>query len=206
MAAPGPSLPLADLASIRGQFDVLAVTSAFLAVPFANHVYACDRRWWVEYHAAVRSRHPDAELWGHDDGAGRLDGVELLRIAGWPPKSGSRIIDNPGICLEPWVLHSGRNSGYQAINLAYHLGYRLVALVGFDMRCDDTGRQHFFGEYASDRLHKRSPYGEWIPLFRTIRSSDSFRVVNCTPGSALDAFEFRSLEDVRREWPGCLPP
>jgi hypothetical protein len=81
------------------------------------------------------------------------------------------------------------------VNLAKLLGYSLVLLVGFDMRPDAAGRRHFFGEYPQPRLAKASPYAQWIPRFRTITTGPAFRVVNCTPGSALDAFPAGRLED-----------
>lgn len=96
--------------------------------------------------------------------------------------------------MTPGLLHAGRNSGYQAINLAVLLGYTTLLLVGYDMKPAAGGAQHFFGEYAQQTLRRDSPYSEWVPLFRTIRC-DGFEVVNCTPGSAIDAFPRGELVD-----------
>lgn len=193
MAAPGPSLPLARLDLFQRLPDVLAVTSAFEAVPHAQHVYACERKWWTEYHARVCAKHPGASLWAYDDGRAHLAGVRTVDLADFP-RDARRYTPAADFCDIPGKIHSGGNSGYQAMNLAKMLGYSLLLLVGFDMRPDAGGRQHYFGEYAGS-LAKRSPYADWIPRFRTVTTSPSFRIVNCTPGSAIDAFPFGALSD-----------
>lgn len=184
IAAPGPSLPRADLARVWGHRDILAVTSAFLVVPHATHVYACDRLWWDTFGDEVRRMHAGARLWSYDDGRPKADDITYLPLD----------LTAKGLSDKPGTLHSGRNSGYQAIGLADQLGYSTALLVGFDMKPDGAGRQHFFGEYQRPELRKVSPYHDWVPLFRTIQSQ-TMRIVNCTPDSALDAFEFGNLEE-----------
>lgn len=194
VAAPGPSLPLARFEQFQRLPDVIAVTSAFLAVPHAKHVYACDRRWWDKFHADVVAKHSGATLWAHDDRRGAHHrGVRTVELADFP-RDGHAYTPAPDLCDIPGKLHSGKNSGYQAMNLAKMLGYSLLLLVGFDMRRVET-KAHFFGEYSDPRLARSSPYGEWAPHFRTITTSADFRIVNCTPGSAIDAFPFGALED-----------
>lgn len=192
VAAPGPSLVHAHLERFRLP-DVLAVTSAFLAVPHASHVYACDRKFWDEYAGQIRARHPGAQLWAAADGRAHHAGVNTVDLADVPASRGS-YAPAPDFCSEPGKIHSGRNSGYQAMNLAKLLGYSLLLLVGFDMRKVDE-KQHFFGEYSSVKLRRDSPYRDWIPHFRTVTTSADFRIVNCTPGSAIDAFPMGRLED-----------
>jgi hypothetical protein len=182
LAAPGPSLPSARLGD-RGHLpDILAVTSAFLAVPRARHVYAADRPWWVAYGERVTAMHPEAQRWMPRDNRGAVDGCTPLEID----------IGAPGLSRVPGKVHRGGNSGYQALNLAVLLGYTTLLLVGYDMRRVD-GRQHFFGPYPEQHLDRESPYHDWVAAFRTV-AMDGFRVVNCTPGSAIDAFPFGELE------------
>lgn len=182
LAAPGPSLPSARLGEYEALPDILAVTSAFSAVPRARHVYACDRRWWKVYRDDVGTAHPAADLWMGADGAAPVDGVTPLALD----------VKATGLSTTPGTLHAGRNSGYQAINLAALLGYTTLLLVGYDMR-QVGGQPHFFGHYSDQTLRRDSPYDEWVPLFRTIEPS-GFEVVNCTPDSAIDAFPFGALE------------
>lgn len=114
-----------------------------------------------------------------------------------PPMAGVTPLDldvkAEGLSMTPGKLHAGRNSGYQAINLAVLLGYTTLLLVGYDMRKVDE-RPHFFGNYPQPILDRESPYHDWIPIFRTIKC-EGFSVINCTPDSALDAFPTGSLGD-----------
>lgn len=183
LAAPGPSLPSFRLGEHGTLPDIIAITSAFAAVPRARHVYSCDRKWWDVYLPEVMERHPDADLWMGGDHRPPVPGVTALDID----------ISAPDISHTPGTLHGGRNSGYQAINLAVLLGYTTLLLVGYDMRRVE-GSPHFFGEYASPHLRRDSPYAEWVPLFRTITCNE-FEVINCTPGSAIDAFPMGDLQD-----------
>jgi hypothetical protein len=183
LAAPGPSLPSFRLGEHGTLPDIIAITSAYAAVPRVRHVYSCDRRWWDVYRPGVLGQHPTADLWMGDDRRPAVPGVTALKI---DP-------DAPDISRTPGLLHGGKNSGYQAINLAVLLGYTTLLLVGYDMRRVE-GSPHYFGDYASPHLRRASPYAEWVPLFRTIRC-DGFEVINCTQGSAIDAFPIGRLED-----------
>ncbi|QNH21258.1 hypothetical protein HEP73_02172 [Xanthomonas sp. GW] len=79
------------------------------------------------------------------------------------------------------------NSGVLALAVAAHLGATLVRLHGFDMH-----GTHFFGPYANGltntaparrEIHKQQ-FAQWA------RQNPHVRVVNCTPGSALQCFPF----------------
>lgn len=86
---------------------------------------------------------------------------------------------------------TGLDTGTSAINLAYHFGATTVLMVGYDMcgghfckhPLQNPPQQHF------DR-HKK-PLVEMNADARR----KGIRVVNCSPGSAVDAFERGRLED-----------
>ncbi len=93
-------------------------------------------------------------------------------------------------------LRHGYNSGYAAINLAVHLGAKQIILLGYDMRPVD-GNHHWFGKQFENIPDP--PYHKFIKPFRTLaKALDKLGIecINCTPGSALDAFEIKSLNDV----------
>ncbi len=87
-------------------------------------------------------------------------------------------------------LASVVNSGVLALECAKRSGATCVLLLGVDMH-----GTHFFGPYktlrntqpAQREQHKRQ-YAEWGRL------NQSVRVVNCTPGSALECFEKGELD------------
>lgn len=99
-----------------------------------------------------------------------------------------------GLCTRPGVVHIGGNSGYQAINLAYHLGAREIVLTGFDMR-HIGGRAHWHRDHAkmnAPALHLRVWIRQFEALARDLERA-GVRVINATPGSALPWFPFGPL-------------
>lgn len=89
------------------------------------------------------------------------------------------------------------NSGYQAINLALRFGARLILLLGFDMKCANDRKSHFFGQHK--RYERAHPYGAWRCNFKglALRMAEAGVVVfNCTPGSALTCFPRMELADA----------
>lgn len=89
------------------------------------------------------------------------------------------------------------NSGGSAINVAYHLGAKRIALVGFDMQRVD-GASHFHNHYPK-RNKARDPYVRHLACFGPI-AADADRlgleIVNCTPKSKITDFPFVNLEDL----------
>jgi hypothetical protein len=114
----------------------------------------------------------------------------------------AQVLQNTGILgLEeaPTGLRTGKNSGYQAINLAYHLGAARVVLVGYDMRPDAKGRHHWFGSHPYPTLDP--PYPALLEYFGTIAGPLAARgveVLNATPDSALSCFRRATLEEALR--------
>lgn len=101
---------------------------------------------------------------------------------------------NSGLSRNRGYIHGGGNSGYQAINLAYHFGATRIILLGYDMK---TSGQHFFGVHNSPGLNKDTNYSSFIANFRTINPKDyGIEIINCSRDSDLDCFSTAKLEDV----------
>ena len=100
-----------------------------------------------------------------------------------------------GLRTTPWEIHTGSNSGYQAINLAYHFGAKKVILLGYDMQHTD-GKLHWHG---SDPSGMGNPTGikGWVknfgPLAEDLKAL-GVDVVNCTRETALECFRRSTLE------------
>lgn len=103
--------------------------------------------------------------------------------------------NRPGLSTEPGLIHTGQNSGYQAINLAFLFGARKIVLVGFDMQ-HTGGRHHWFGNHP---LGMRNACGvdDWkknFPKLAADLQAQGVDVVNCSEETALTCFRRSSLE------------
>ena len=134
----GPSLTLADTSHVgRSRVRAVAINDAYRLLPGADVLYACDAKWW-QWHDGVPEFH--GRCYALESGASRW-GVSILQQAG-----------ERGLEDWPGGLRTGRNSGYQAINLAYHLGASRIALLGYDCR-HIRGKKHFFGNHTGKNMN-----------------------------------------------------
>src|ERR1043166_8946509 len=127
----GPSLTQADVDACRGVCKVIAIKDAMYLAPWADALYFCGAGvgdWWIQNQQAVKSF---AGLRFTLDARAK-DVATVLRNTG-----------EFGLEEDPTGLRTGRNSGYQAINLAYHLGATRILLLGFDMQ-----GSHYFGAHS----------------------------------------------------------
>lgn len=94
--------------------------------------------------------------------------------------------------VEPRSYATESSSGVLALDLARNLGAKRVILLGCDMH-----GSHFFGPYTngltntpqSRRLVHQQQFKQWA------RQNKGVHVVNCTPGSKLEAFPMASLDE-----------
>lgn len=177
VAAAGPSLVQADLDLCRGRAPLVVVNDAYRMAMWADVLYACDRKWWnwqVQYHAGDLAA---------------FKGLKFsLRTSKVPDVTVLRETGTAGIELDPGGLKTGRNSGYQAINLALHLGANRILLLGYDMSYGVGGRSHCFGEH---RDGEKPPVTTFRKYFRTIAAplkEAGVEVWNCSRRSALTMF------------------
>jgi hypothetical protein len=180
--ATGPSLTPEDVAFVQGKAKVIAVNDAYKLAPWADVLYACDSRWWRWHHGVKSFTGPKYAL---DRSAAKWPGVTSLRHTG-----------PTGLETDPTALRTGKNSGYQAINLAVHLGAKRIVLLGYDMKRGEGGKEHFFGHHP---LHTRSPYSEFRRRYETLvepLKAIGVTVVNCTRDTALDMFPRQSLAET----------
>ena len=201
VAAPGPSLTAEVVRKVRmarwlKQWRVIAVQDAYRVMPFADAMYGCDHRWWDVHKGAVEF---GGERWtSHEDGED--SGNDKTEIAARYGLRCVRGAEAAGFSTDPSVIHYGANSGFQAVNLAMHKGASRIVLVGFDMRAVGD-KTHFFGDHPAP-LHNRTDYRLFIERFREAAKTCRTPIINCTPGSALDAFPAMDLDAALHD---CLP-
>lgn len=180
--ASGPSLTQADVDLCRDRAKVIVVNDGYRMAPWAEALYACDFQWWrvhqgVPSFAGLKfSIHPKAARFG----------VQVLRNTG-----------PDGLETDPSGLRTGSNSGYQAINLAVHLGAARILLLGYDMQ-RTGGKSHWFGDHPYG-LQSRPALSLFVRHFATLvppLRALGIPVINCTRETALTCFPRHPLEDA----------
>lgn len=194
----GPSVTRQHVEMVRG-LRVIAVNAAYLWAPWADVLYAADSHFWAFHAAGVDM--PVLELTAADVRArfAAFEG-ERCTIQG----SGNNVLDPAvhvlrraerwGLSADPAVIADGRNSGFHALNLAILAGATRVLLLGFD-GAPVRGRTHWHGG------HPRPTPAEAYPLYARAMSEAArdvralgVEVINCSPGSVIDAFPIADLE------------
>ncbi len=182
----GPSLCKKDVEACHGRARVIAIKDAITLAPWADVLYAAGAdgsRWYQQNVAAVRQF--QGLKFTMDPAVSELAGV--LRHTGFT-----------GLETDPSGLRTGKNSGYQAIGIAAHLGASTILLLGYDMRANGAV-DHFFGH-----RDRKPPYVSFLPLFASLLKPLAERgitVINCTPESALTCFPKLSLRDALKPMP-----
>jgi hypothetical protein len=178
--ASGPSLAPTDVASVAAAgLPIIAIKEAQRLAPAADVLYACDAKWWKHFGPTLR-----------------FDGLRYA-LEPTPYALTLRNTGMTGLETDPTGLRTGKNSGYQAINLAVHLGAAKIILLGFDMQPGKTG-DHFFGAHRYPGAVEPRYY-DFLQCFGTIAAplaAAGVEVVNATPDSALHAFPHVTLEEA----------
>ena len=164
----------------------------------ADHLYAADYHWW-NFHCGDIARDFDGKCWSCDPSK---EGKRTH--SNWPKGSTPEawgvtvlrcLVGTTGLSTDANYVHSGGNSGYQAINLALHLGATRIILLGFDMHCH-SGLSHFFGDHPPNFI-SNTKYERFIAAYRTIKPEQyGIEILNCSRETALDMFPRHNLEDV----------
>jgi len=182
-------LTQADVDACREKAHVIAVNDAYKLAPWADVLYAADYKWWRVHQGVPTFRGVKYSIMpnGHNNAQQEYKDVHVLRNTG---------VD--GLEREPNGLRTGRNSGYQAINLAVHLGATTIILLGYDMAVGPGGRRHFFGDHPPP-LTLTSVFPEFLRHFRTLPAplaALGVRVLNATRTTALTDFPKVALAEA----------
>jgi hypothetical protein len=154
---------------VRG-FNAVAVSNAYELAPWAIAMAATDGKWW--------KAHPEAlEFKGR-------------RFTAAP--SFVRLDES----IERLEVDCGTNSGLLGLMVAVKLGAKRVLLCGVDMH---SPGKHFFGLHKAPlRSSKQRHLDLHKQQFMNYRPK-GVEIINCTPGSALEAYPKRPLEDCLAE-------
>lgn len=195
IVACGPSLRNVDLGKIRGKLKVIAIKEAALErCPWADVLYGCDWPWWKYRRGAPQFKGLkfgwDTRIKDHFR--------DVHRVEIKDPKLDRILMD------EPLSLGSGRNSGFQAFNLACQFGPpKGILTVALDVR--DDGGAHFYGRniWESANNPTNDNFVTWIKAFNGVAAllkNLGIDVVNASPVSKLECFRKASIEQALAEW------
>lgn len=188
----GPSLTREDVEFCRGKARVIAINNAFQIAPWADVLYACDFAWW-RVHA----------------GAPSFQGLKFALTTSprsskrWPDVTVLKPTDGGGLDLNPKCLRTGvgkdmnGHGGFQAINLAVHLGAARILLLGYDMQ-RTQGKSHWHGNHVHP-LHRDSPYVGFRRACETLMKplqELGIEIVNCSRQTALTCFPKMAIDQA----------
>ncbi len=207
----GPSLTYEQIGRVQaahtfGEVRCIAVNSAYLLAPWADVSYFADSHWW-KWHtmgtpvqtlglSAEQVREKWAAFKGQkctieNSGGNVTDpAVHVMRNRDFP-------IHGTGLSRDPQFLVTGRNSGFQSLNLATLAGVTTAILLGFDGKPAADGKTHFLGEHPRPCPPNAYPYYR-AAMSAAERDLDDLgvTVLNASPGSAIDSFKKVRIEDV----------
>lgn len=187
--ASGPSVRQIDVNRLKGHTKTIVVNDSWQLCPWADILYAADRRWW-EYHNYVPAFR--GERWTQHQGPKDWPAVAKRR--------GLNVINSthkPALSFDPSLIHTGMNSGFQALNLAVLQGAAHILLLGFDLAVLD-GKRHWFGDHPGC-MNKASPYSSFRKAFTEAApqlGDAGIDVVNCSMRSTLTCFPKQTVREA----------
>ena len=137
----GPSLEQAQIDYIANDSKVIAVNDSYMLYADADILYACDAKWWKWHRGAPEYNGLKVGL-RYCAATDALEGEwtedlypEIRSLIYEKPKDDE---DGAGFSSVPGLIRSGKDSGYQAIQLAIQLGAARIMLLGFDMKSESV--------------------------------------------------------------------
>jgi len=110
---------------------------------------------------------------------------------------------NDGNQADTLGIKGKRSVMLAAMRLLYHLGFRTVYLLGCDFKMADDRRYAFDEARAPNVIrYNNTLYESLTKRFEALLphfEQHKFRVVNCSPGSALSVFERMTYEDAIKQ-------
>jgi len=165
---------------------LIAINDSWRLAPWAEVLYFCDGTWW-DRQQADNPRSYNGAYGFHDMIYAGFWVTTSQRFRDHPQVHTLRLSGQLGLETDPAALKHGSNSGYQAINLAYHYGAKKIILLGYDMRADAKGRTHWHNEERPDDFVKIMEQS-MLPCFPSLVDplvDAGVEVINATPASAL---------------------
>ncbi len=176
----GSSLKDFDFHQLRNK-TIIAINKAFLHIPFAQVLYWSDTRFF-EWHEKEIEQFKGIKITCRPQPK-RNDIINLLNTG------------KNGLETMSYGIRDGGNSGYAAINLAYHLGAKTIILLGFDMYTN--GKETHWHDGYNSTANTEVMSKLMIPNFDTLVSpleKRKVKVYNTSLNSKLECFPKITIE------------
>jgi hypothetical protein len=194
--AGGPSLPLDIATKLPGKARVIAINDSWRLCPFADVLYFGDAAWW-RMQQDMNQRSVDGRVSFHDM-IYKGFWVSIANFAEHPQVRCLWATGQQGLETNPTALHTGSNSGYAAINLAYLYGAKRIILLGYDMKCQGE-RTHWHNGPRERAGMFSVALNSFLYHFNSLvdpLKEAGVEVVNSTPDSALTCWPYVPLEEA----------
>jgi hypothetical protein len=167
----GPSLKGMDLSGLEGK-RVIAVNNAYQLVRRADALFFCDARWWRWHRDEIGPNFPGRIITAA--AARTFEDGRVLRMA-------RDYTDGVYLSKDPLAV-CGVDSGYMAMNLAYHFGASRIVLLGFDMGFT-AGEAHWHPDHEvpSDEGNYLNLFAPRYPGLCAALKDAGVEVIRCTP-------------------------
>lgn len=180
--ASGPSLTREDAAYAKAKARTIVINTTYQMLPTADVLYAADLKWWKWHKGAPEFAGLKYTVTAE---ACIYPGVQCLRRG-----------PQQGLSSHPDTLCLGSNGGYQAINLAAHLGAAKIVLLGYDMQRGPRGETHWHGKHPHENSMNLKGYALNFPWLVEPLKKAGIAIVNCSRTTALTCFPRMALEDA----------
>jgi hypothetical protein len=185
IVAGGPSLKGFNWSRLNGK-DIIAINRSYEVLPNAKYIYFADHDFFANHQADMLA-HQGQIITGY---ASNICKKQIVHPQVWEYKlTGPNGLDTQTNCIR-----HGRNGGYAAINVAFHLGYKTIYLMGYDMGRKESDTHWHDGH---PRIDPESIYDTMLGHYATIAEplkNNGVQVFNTNPDSRLKSFPFISIE------------
>ena len=192
MIGGGPSLTriLPDPA-ILNDYDIICTNDAYKLYPNAMLLHYADKVWWGWHDTPLHDvkKNFSGAITTATHARGHHLRHEETRVVCFATGNKERGINKDVSKLD------GFCTGHQAINIATHMEYKQIVLIGFDMNQEKKTHWHSYHQRQvnTDNFKKRLlPPFEYIPQ---AEKEMNFKVYNLNHESALRCFSFANLSD-----------
>lgn len=196
--ASGPSVTQHDIQLVKAarhddKCRVIAINAMYQKVDFADLLYFCDYKFY-RWHMIDT---PDPIY--KDYPAPKYSITRTKFITSDIRRLRRHSEEGYGLSRECDALATGRNSGYQCLNLAFLLGVKRIIMVGYDMKPDKDGVTHCHEPHRIQtpvRLYKEITDAAFFESIATELQKEGVEVINTSLNSAIHCFTKLPLAEV----------
>ena len=182
----GSSLSSFNFSLLKG-YNIIAINTAIKYIPFAQVLYFSDKSFYEKFYEIINSYS------GYKFSISKIENDAVIKLN----STGKSGLDTNYNCIR-----NGNNSGYAAINLAYHMGARKIILLGYDGGYLNK-KTHFHSDYKNECyscIDYQKVYNDFfIPYFNLLPSilkKLNIEIYNASINSKIEYFKKIKLDEI----------